>query len=161
MLESSRLRDAQAAILAVGSDSATLFAKLMVKDFAPEVPIIARVNDLANVDRIHRAGADFALSISQVSGQLLAARLLRQESISIDLQLRIVKTGASGHLAGRHPKDLDIRQKTGASVVAVERSASITVDFDENFCLDEGDTIYVAGSHEATQKFLDTMGSQV
>jgi hypothetical protein len=34
------------------------------------VPIIARVNQSENVERIHAAGADFALSISRVAGQI-------------------------------------------------------------------------------------------
>ena len=157
VLESSKIEEAQALVLAVGSDSATLFATLMVKDFAPHLPIIARVNQIENVERMHRAGADFALSIGQVSGQLLAARLLHREAISIDQQLRIVKTEAA-KLAGKHPKELGIREHTGASVVAVEREDRIDVGIDDDFLFTRGDTVYVAGSFEATERFLETFG---
>lgn len=79
-LEPLGLAGAQAVILALDSDSATLFATVILRDLAPEVPIFARVNEAENIDRIHRAGASFALSISQVSGQLLARKLLREEA---------------------------------------------------------------------------------
>ena len=92
-------------ILALDTDSATLFATVILKDLAPEVPVIARVNEAENVERIHRAGADFALSISQVSGQMLAKKLLGQESVAVDPQLKILKIAPDG-LAGRHPSSL-------------------------------------------------------
>lgn len=79
-LEPLGLAGAQAVILALDSDSATLFATVILRELVPEVPIFARVNEAENIDRIHRAGASFALSISQVSGQLLARKLLREEA---------------------------------------------------------------------------------
>lgn len=84
ILESAGVKNAQAVILALDTDAATLFTTVILKDLAPEVPVIARVNQADNVERIHRAGADFALSISQVSGQMLAKKLLgRSPSRSI------------------------------------------------------------------------------
>lgn len=155
VLESSGLRDARAAILAVGSDSATLFAILVVKEFAPHVPIIARVNEARNVERTHRAGADFVLSISQVSGQLLAARLLGRESITVDPQLKVTKV-SSGGLAGQHPTELAIRERTGTSIIAVERGDEVLVSLEPELVFEEGDVLYVCGGEEAVQKFIDT-----
>jgi Trk K+ transport system NAD-binding subunit len=119
LLETAEIKSAQAVILALDTDSSTLFATVILKDLAPEVPVIARVNEADNVERIHRAGADFALSISQVSGQMLAKKLLGLEAVSVDPQLKILKIAPDG-LAGRHPADLGIRERTGCSVVAVE-----------------------------------------
>jgi Trk K+ transport system NAD-binding subunit len=154
VLEKADLHRAQAVILAVDSDSATLFSTVILKDFAPDVPVIARVNQVQNVERIHRAGADFALSISQVSGQILAGRLLKQEAISINLQLKVLKVSARG-LADRHPSDLGIRERTGSSVVAVERGEDLLVELDHEFRFREGDELYICGSVDATQRFLE------
>jgi Trk K+ transport system NAD-binding subunit len=155
VLEGAALREAQAVILAVDSDAATLFATVILKDFAPEVPVIARVNEAQNVQRIHRAGADFALSISQVSGQILAGRLLGRESISLDPKVEVLMVSADG-LEDKHPTELDIRERTGASVVAVERDGELVVDFGPDFRFLKGDEVYVCGSVEATRAFVDT-----
>jgi Trk K+ transport system NAD-binding subunit len=154
VLERSELRDAQAVILAVDSDSATLFATVILKEFSPEVPVIARVNQAENVERIHRAGADFALSISQVSGQILAGRLLGQESISLDPKLKVRKVDAAG-LAGRRLSDLRIREKTGASVVAVERDDDLLSQFEPEFAFEPHDVVYIAGSNEAIRDYVE------
>ncbi len=153
VFERAGVGDAQAVILAVDTDSATLFGTVILKDLVPEVPVIARVNSAENVDRIHRAGADFALSISQVSGQLLARRLLGEEAVSVDSQLKVLKVRADG-LVGRHPAELEIRTRTGCSVVAVEREAEALLEFDPDFRFAEGDTVFVCGSTAATRRYL-------
>jgi Trk K+ transport system NAD-binding subunit len=154
VLEEARVDKAQAVILAVDSDSATLFATVILKDYAADVPVIARVNQVQNVERIHRAGADFALSISQVAGQILAGRLLKQEAISINPQLKVLKVSASG-LEGRHPAEAAIRERTGSSVVAVERGDELLAELDTDFRFESGDEIYICGSVDATQRFLE------
>jgi Trk K+ transport system NAD-binding subunit len=57
VFERAGVAEAQAVILAVDTDSATLFSTVILKDLAPEVPVIARVNSAENVDRIHRPTA--------------------------------------------------------------------------------------------------------
>lgn len=149
--------ETQAVILAVDADSATLFATVITKEVAPDVPVIARVNAAENVDRIHRAGADFALSISQVSGQILARRLLAEDAVSVDEQLKVLRTEAAG-LAGRRPDELEIRERTGVSVVAVERGGEVVVDLGAGFVFEAGDAIYVCGSSEAVRRFGEEFG---
>ena len=93
------------------------------------------------------------MSISQVSGQMLAGRLLGQESIAVDPQLKVLKVSARG-LERKRPSDLAIRERTGASVVAVERDEELLVDFDDGFRFQRGDAVYICGSSEATGRFL-------
>ena len=152
VLEAAGVRDAQAVVLALDTDSATLFATVILKDLAPEVPVIARVNQADNVDRIHRAGAYFALSISQVSGQMLAKKLLGQEAFAVDPQLKVRRLAALP-LAGRHPSELRIRARTGCSVVAVERGDDVLVDLGPDFRFQPEDTVYVCGSSDAVRRF--------
>ena len=154
LLEKAGAREAQAVILALDADSATLFATVILKDLAPQVPVIARVNEAENVERIHRAGADFALSISQVSGQMLAKKLLGLETVAVDPQLKILKAVPDG-FTGRHPSALSIRERTGCSVVAVERGNDVLVEFDRDFRFQPADAVYVCGSGGAVRRFQE------
>lgn len=159
LLEKADVRSARAVILALDTDSSTLFATVILKDLAPRVPVIARVNQPANVERMHLAGADFALSISQVSGQMLAKKLLGEESVSVDPQLKVVRTTAPG-LADQRVADLAIRERTRCSVVAVERGDQVRVDLGADFRFEEGDTVYVCGSNEAVRRFHEVFGEE-
>lgn len=157
LLDRLDVRNAQAVILALSSDSATLFATVILKDLAPEVPVIARVNEAENVERIRRAGAYFSLSISQVSGQMLARKLLGQEAVALDPRLEILKVPADG-LVGQAPRDLAIRERTGCTVVAVERGDDVLVEFDPAFRFEPGDGVYVFGTTQDVRRFAARMG---
>jgi Trk K+ transport system NAD-binding subunit len=143
---------ARSVILALDSDDATLLATVIIRDISPRVPVIARVNKARNVENIHRAGADFALSISQVSGQLLGHRLLHQQAVSLDERLKVLK--ASGvSFTGRHPSQLRIRERTKCSVVAVERGSEVHVEFPPSFRIEPGDNLFVCGSEVDVRRF--------
>jgi Trk K+ transport system NAD-binding subunit len=154
ILKQAGVENMQAVILALSADSATLFSTVIIKDMAPDVPVIARVNSAENVERIYAAGADFALSISQVSGQLLARRLLGKESVAVDPELRVVKVSTRG-LEKFHPKHPDIRDKTGCTVVAVERGDELVVEFPAEFKFVPYDAVYICGNAEATEKYYE------
>lgn len=157
ILEAAGVKEAQAVILALDTDAATLFTAVILKDLAPEVPVIARVNQADNVERIHRAGADFALSISQVSGQMLAKKLLGEESFAIDPQLKVLKIAPDG-LTGQHPAALAIRERTGCSIVAVERGEDVLVQFGPDFRFQPEDAVYVCGSSGSVRRFTEVFG---
>jgi Trk K+ transport system NAD-binding subunit len=144
-------------VLALNSDDSTLFATVIARDAAPDVPVIARVNHSRNIDNMYRAGADFALSISQVSGQILAQKLLGQEAVSVDPQLKVLKVSPA-NLAGRHPAELGVRERTGCSIVAVERGEEVLVEFGPDFRFQPADAVYVCGSAQAVRRFQEVFG---
>ena len=101
VLERAAVADARAMILNLGQDSTTQFAAKFVRQYAPDLPIIAGVMLRENVGRIQKAGADFAISLSQVAGQLLAHHVLG-ETVSLQPRIKLVKM-RPGPLEGKNP----------------------------------------------------------
>ncbi|MEO1366388.1 MAG: NAD-binding protein, partial [Acidobacteriota bacterium] len=157
ILKTLDLEGARAIVLALDSDSATLFATLVIKDRAPDLPTVARVNHASNLERIYRVGADFALSIAQVSGQILVRELTGRDVLAFDAQLKILRTPAS-KLADRALSAVDIRKATGCSVVAVERGELVITELAGDFTFLRDDTICICGQHSSTEKFVDLFG---
>jgi len=147
--------EAQAVILTFGSDSATLFAAAVVRNLAPEVVIIAGTSRQENVARIHRAGADFALAVGQVAGQLLAYHLLGRHAVSLESEIKLVAV-APGVLAGSPLQTKAIRHRTGCSIVAIERGDRVMVEFPSGFALEETDIVYLTGTNDTIAEFHDT-----
>jgi Trk K+ transport system NAD-binding subunit len=152
-LDRAGVGQARAVILALSSDSTNLFATTIVRHLAPEVPIIARVERSEEVERIRLAGADFALSIGQVAGQLLCRQLFGEEFISLEPRMRLAKVSGSG-LEGQTPSSARVRERTGCSVVAVERGEELFVEFDRGFEIRPGDSVYLCGSERAVSKYF-------
>lgn len=153
-IEALNLETARAIVMALDSDGATLFATLIVRGESRDLPIIARVNHAPNIDRLHRAGADFVLSVSQVAAQILAHRILRRDSLALGTELHILEV-ESEKLTGQHPADLEIRHRTGCSVVAVERGDDVITELGGDFVFESGDHVFVCGHREDTDRFND------
>jgi len=146
VLERAGLRECRAVVLALNSDDATLFATVIARDSAPDVTVIARVNHSRNIDNIYRAGADFALSISDISGEMLSARLLGRVARSRDEHRRVIKVAARTTSALR---DLPLR-RLGCSLLAIERTGDFLPVTAETV-VQPGDELYVCGGAEAVK----------
>jgi len=154
VLERAGLADARVVILAGENDSATLLAATVVRDFAPDIPIIACAALEENVNRLQQGGADFALSISQVAGQLLAHHILGK-MVSQQAHIKLVKHPAA-QLAGHHPFESSIDESRQCRIVAVERDGEIIMDISPTFVLSANDDIYVCGTVDALNRFYDS-----
>ena len=154
VLEESGVKEARAVILALDTDGETLFAAALVRDLAPESTVVAATRRAENVTRIRRAGADFALSVGQVAGQVLAYQLLGEEVVALEGEIRLVRT-AAGELAGRQLAAARIRERTDCSVVAVERGEDVILEFGADFEVQDKDALYVTGSSAHIDRFFE------
>jgi Trk K+ transport system NAD-binding subunit len=154
VLEGAGIKEARAVILALDTDGETLFAAALARDLAPETTIVAAARRAENVARIRRAGADFALSVGQVAGQVLAYQLLGEEVVALEGEIRLVRT-AAGELAGRQLAAARIRERTDCSIVAIERGEDVIIDFGADFEVSDKDALYVTGSSDHIHRFFE------
>lgn len=153
VLDRAAVAEARVVILALDSDGTALFAAAVVRDHVPEIPLLACVSHVENADRVQRAGADFALSVSQVAGQLLVHHVLG-ETVSHKPRIKMVKL-KPGPLAGRHPLAARIRERTGCSVVAVERAGDVIMEIPASLVLEPEDALYVCGTSAAFDRYYE------
>jgi len=151
-LERANARGASAVVLALSNDSEGVFATAVVRDYAPEVPLIVRVNRAPNVPRLYQAGADFALSVGQVAGEILAYHLLGEQAVAVEQRLKFIRVG-SGALVGLHPWRAQVRERTGAAVIAVERAQNVFVKFDDHFRVEPDDVLFVCGTKDGLNQY--------
>ena len=151
-LENAGVREASSVILVLNDDSEAVFARAVVRDFAPEVPLIVRVKRAPNTQRIYRAGADFALSVGQVAGQILGFHLLGEQVLPVENHIRICRL-APGLLTGTNPWYGQRYEHTGARIVAVDRDAVVAFSFTREFAIASGDVLFVCGTSAGIERF--------
>ncbi|MBP6645237.1 MAG: NAD-binding protein [Burkholderiaceae bacterium] len=151
-LKQANVREASAVILALSDDSESLFATAVVRDYAPGVPLIVRVLRSPNTDRLYRAGADFAISVGQVAGQILAFHLLDEQAIYVENRIKVIRVTAA-KMDGAHPWNSHALERTGAKVVAIERDNEVMIEFDASFVVRQGDVLFVCGSLTALERY--------
>ena len=152
-MERAGLREASAMVLTLSNDSEGVFATAVIRDHAPEIPLIVRANRAQNIPRLYQAGADFALSVGQVAGQILAYHLCGEQAAAVQQRLKFIRV-APGALVGGHPWRETVRERTGAAIVAVERDESVIVEFGSDFVVRPEDVLFVCGTFESLEAYL-------
>ncbi len=138
VLARAGLATSRGIVLALDSDDATLFATVIARDAVADVPVIARVNHARNLDNMHRAGADYALSISDISGEMLSSRLLGRTTRARDEHRRLQRID-SAPLLGAALSELPL------CVLGVERDGQ-TLAFSRDLRVDAGDVLLTVSS---------------
>jgi Trk K+ transport system NAD-binding subunit len=135
--------DARVVILTCEDDNTSVLASTVIRNYAPDVPIIACTQLEESVGRSQQAGVDFAVSVSEVSGQLLAHHILG-DMVSQQTHVKLVRL-AVGNLAGSHPSQTKIHDRTGCTIIGIVRKDTVIIDFPESFKIEESDDIYICG----------------
>ena len=151
-LDKAKVREASAVVLALSDDSESVFATAVVRDYAPEVPLIVRVLRTPNTARLYRSGADFAISVGQVAGQILAYHLLGEQTVHVENKVKFIRVNAA-NLVGEHPWRCEALERTGAKIVAVEREREVLVEFADGFAVRPDDTLFVCGSVNSLERY--------
>jgi K+/H+ antiporter YhaU regulatory subunit KhtT len=116
--------------------------------------VIARANDVENTKQLYRAGAEYVLALSTVTGRLLSSILIEDEEIlTPETQFEIIRT-ADHTFDGRTLAETAIRERTGATVVAAERDGELLTNLGPEFTIERDDVLIVAGSDEAVNDFI-------
>jgi len=155
-LSTAGIEDAQTVVLALPDDTTTEFATLVIRDMVPDIEIIARVQKDANISKTYRAGADYVLSLSTVTGRMSASYLLEnRDTISMKQQVEVIQTATPG-LVGRTIADAGIRERTGCTVLAIRRGAETVTDIGPDTLVTADDKLVVVGAGDDIDTFERT-----
>src|SRR4029453_8713633 len=134
VLERAGVRRARGLIATTANDATNMYIVLSARVLNPKLRIVARAADETSVPKLLRAGADRAISPYAIGGHRLAHLILSpavvdffetalkrgHEALAIE---DIALPPASGAI-GRTLEALQVRQATGASVLAVLREGA-------------------------------------
>ncbi|WP_251341420.1 potassium channel family protein [Haloplanus halophilus] len=159
VLAAAGIEDAAALIVTVGDDTTAIFATLIARESNPDLHIVVRANEEADVQKLYRAGGDYVQSLATVSGRMLASTVFEDEEVlAYDKQVSVVRLPA-GDLAGRTLAGADVRAVTGCTVVAVVRDGETITEVDPaSFTVAPDDEVIIAGTDEATTRFEREFG---
>jgi Trk K+ transport system NAD-binding subunit len=152
-LRAAGVESARTVVLALPDDTTTEFTTLVVRDLAPNTQILARVEEAASIKKMHRAGADYVLSLARVTGRLSASTVLDDHDVlSLDQQIEVVRSRVP-RLAGRTVGEANVRETTGCTVIAIERGDETLTEIGPDTRIDADDELIVVGADEGIRKF--------
>jgi CPA2 family monovalent cation:H+ antiporter-2 len=171
ILESAGVARARLVAILLNDPDATLRAVRAVRSLAPGAVVVARARYVADVPAILAAGADEAAAqeleasfaiIERVARELQAPRPSRAKlrarlglegptpepvagPLPAGLDVQSVALGPGSWLAGRTVAEIELRRRTGATLVAVSRTDGTVVHPAAGDPLREGDVLCLVG----------------
>jgi Trk K+ transport system NAD-binding subunit len=153
-LEAAGIAEARALVLTLGDDTATVFATLVAADLNPDCDVVVRAADEGDEAKLYRAGADYVRSLATVSGRMMVSTVFEDQTVlGYHQRIEVVRLPV-GDLAGRTLATARVRERTGCTVLGVERDGETVVDLDPHeFVFEPDDEIVVAGDEESVEAF--------
>ncbi|MFC7114811.1 potassium channel family protein [Natronoarchaeum sp. GCM10025703] len=146
-LRAANIETTSAFIVAIGDDDQAILTVLVANEQNAEMDTIARATHAENSSKLRRAGADYVLSLPEISGRILVREVLHEEILSYDRQLEVVRISGSEisgqRMAGTSIPALDY------IVVAVERDDELLTDISPSFEFRDDDDLLVVGDDGA------------
>ncbi|WP_128904561.1 potassium channel family protein [Halorubrum amylolyticum] len=152
-LRAAGVEAAQTVVLALPDDTTTEFTTLVVRDLAPNTQVLARVEEAASVRKMHRAGADYVLSLATVTGRLSASTVIEDRDVlSLTQQIEVVRSRVP-RLSGRTIGRANVRETTGCTVIAIERDGETVTEIGPDTRIAPDDELVVVGTDEGIREF--------
>jgi Trk K+ transport system NAD-binding subunit len=153
VLQDAEIGDAEAIIIGLPDDSASLLTTVLARSLDPSIEVLTRVSDTDATRKALSAGADYVLSVPRVSARMIAKELRGEDVLAPASQIRFVRVSASP-FAGSTLAESGIFEETGCRVIAIEDDSGLsnTLDPQRQFTGDE--RVIIVGSDESVQQFL-------
>ena len=139
-------------------DDTNIYLTKYLRSLRPDMQILSRATQDRNVSTLHRAGADFVMSLSSLGADAIFNYLKNNQTLLLVEGLNLFRVPVSAKLAGRKLADSGIRDQTGCSVAAVDRDGVLSINPDPDMLLPEDAELILIGSHEGEKAFLETFG---
>jgi voltage-gated potassium channel len=157
VLVESGAKEAVGILIMLNDDSDVVFSTLLARNLNGDAFIVARANHVSSAEKIYRAGADYVASVPIVASQMLARIAQRQDEeftmIYEELEMARFRVGFGSRLVGRSLGELNLPEKVGCTVAAMERDGKGLLDIGPETVVERGDLLAVIGSFESIEKF--------
>ncbi len=157
LLMSAGLADAPSVLLTTNDDAMNIYLSVYCRRLNPELRVISRITHERNIEAIHRAGADFALSYSSLGAESVMSLLQSRETVILGEGFDLFYIPVPAALAGKPLAESHIRAKTGLNVLALRLPGGKVVPATASMLLEKDCELVMLGSepqrHEFTREF--------
>ncbi len=152
VLIEANIADAQGVFAITGDDSRNLMIALTAKQLAPHVRVVARSNEMRNVEKMRKAGADAIVSPNFTGGMRIASAMIRPHVVSFldemlrsEHKLRVEEVAVPPNFKAMPIGELALKGESYV-VLAVRTGSDWTFNPPPEFVLEPGHTVIAMAS---------------
>lgn len=158
VLDRAGIANTPTVIITTHDDDLNIFMTLYSRRLRPDVHIVSRATFHKNVETLHRAGTDFVISSATMGAGAIFNLLEGGDSVTITEGLQIFQVPVPKKLVGKSLAESELRQKSGATVVALQTEDGLQTSLDPFAELPADAEIVLIGVRAAEARFLELFG---
>ena len=152
------LSEAPSVVLTTNDDATNIFLTVYCRRLNPTVRIVSRVTDEWNLDAIHRAGADFALSHGSLAAKSVLAVVEGSDLVILGEGVDLFVERVPPALVGRSLAESGIGARTGLCVIALRADGTSVSNPRGDAVFGEGAELVMLGTVAQHQAFAKAFG---
>ncbi len=160
---------AKGLITVLGTDAANVYITISARTLNKKMIIVARADDDNAERKLFQVGATKVISPYKIGAIRMALAVLKptltefldvaSHTVGFDLDIEQVEIRPGSDLSGKALKEVNLRERTGATVIALKKKGrEMSLQLNPNIPLESGDIIIVMGSKDAVNKVLEMAG---
>jgi len=158
VIRAAGIEEVPSVILTTNDDTINIFIAIYCRKLNPETIIVSRIRHRRNIEAIHRAGADFALSDPALGVQSVLRHLEGRELVMVGEGLDVFNVPVPRSLRGKSLREAGIRDRTGLSVIAIDSGDRVDGAPSPDAQLSADARLLVIGSAEQAAEFERQFG---
>lgn len=154
-LERAGIREAPTVIITSREDDVNIYLTIYCRKLRSDIQLISRATREENVQRLHRAGADFVMSYASMGSNILFNLLRRANILMLAEGLNVLQLPAPSKLVGKTLRDSRVRELSGCSIIALRDGKEHIINPEADLVIRKGMELVLIGTVEAEDKFLE------
>ncbi len=154
-LKKAQIDQARSIVVTTHDDAMNIYLTFYCRKLKHDVQIISRANEEKTVLKLHRAGADVVVSYASMGANAIL-NFLQPDEVSVFTEgLNVFSRKAHQSMIGKSLAENRVRERTGCSVIAINRGDKQMVSPDPFEPLQEGDELIVIGRIDSEKRYLE------
>lgn len=166
VLEQAGIMRAKGLIACADSDTSNVYVTLSARTMNLNLFIISRAADIATETKLKKAGANRVISPYFIAGNRMASlavrpiavefldTVMKSENVELELEEYLINDGS--RIVGKTLEELEIKQKTGAMILAVKQSSGkFNLQPGAKTTINNGDVMVALGTSEQLEKLRE------
>ena len=141
VLVKAGIQETPSIIITTHDDNLNIYLTIYCRRLRPDVQIISRASLDRNINTLHRAGANLVMSFSSLVTTTILNLLHPQQMLMLSEGLNVFRTALNPKLENRALLNIQVRENTGCSIVAVKRRDEMIINPDPTIVLEHGDEL--------------------
>lgn len=152
-LKEAWFEKAPAALVTTHDDATNIYLTKYLRSLRGDMQILSRASEDRNVSTLHRAGADFVMSSASLGANAIYHFSKNEEMLLLAEGVNFFHVSAPKSLAGRTLGETGIREKSGCTVVGIQRGDAPVSAPAANMRISMGDVLVLIGTDEGERSF--------